>query len=63
MSEPCNRFEMRKLHNGWAVWDTTTNTPAAVKGQWQTDMTLEDADDMTDLLNRVVASELSLIPR
>jgi len=63
MVQPGNRFEMRKLPNGWAVWDTTTNTPAAVKGQWQTGMTLEDADDMTDLLNHLDASQGSLIPR
>jgi hypothetical protein len=63
MSERGTRFEMRMLPNGWAVWDTTTNTPAAVKGQWQTDLTMEDADDMTDLLNHLDASERGVIPR
>lgn len=39
------------LDNGWAVWDTETNTPAVVDGCWQTDLSMEDADDLTDLLN------------
>ena len=46
------RYELRKLSNGWAVWDTETNAPAVVDGRWQTDMEMDDADDMTDLLNR-----------
>ena len=49
------RYELRKLGNGWAVWDTTTNAPAIVEGRWQTDMLLDDADDLTDLLNRLDA--------
>ena len=47
------RYEIRKLANGWAVWDTVTNAPAVVEGRWQTDMPMDDADDMTDLLNRL----------
>jgi hypothetical protein len=53
ISELGNRFEMRMLPNGWCVWDLSTNAPAVVKGRWQTDMAMEDADDMTDLLNRL----------
>lgn len=50
---PGMRYELRKLDNGWAVWDTTTNAPAAVEGCWQVALTMEDADDLTDLLNRL----------
>ena len=47
------RYELRKLENGWAVWDTMTNAPAMFAGRWQTDMLMDDADDATDLLNRL----------
>ena len=40
------------LRNGWAVWDTQTNSPAVVNGCWQVDLEMENADDLTDLLNR-----------
>lgn len=53
MINPQQRYEIRKLTNGWAVWDTKTNAPAVVKGRWQTDMEMDGADDMTDLLNRL----------
>jgi hypothetical protein len=53
MTNPQQRYELRKLANGWAVWDTKTNAPASVKGRWQTDMEMSRADDMTDLLNRL----------
>jgi hypothetical protein len=45
------RYEMRLLENGWAVWDTETSAPAVVKDRWQTSMGMDDADDLTDLLN------------
>ena len=47
------RYEMRKFSNGWAVWDNTTDAPAIHEGCWQTALPLEDADDLTDLLNRL----------
>ena len=47
------RYEMRKFSNGWAVWDNTTDAPAIHEGVWQTALPLEDADDLTDLLNRL----------
>jgi hypothetical protein len=53
MANPQQRYELRKLTNGWAVWDTKTNVPAIVEGRWQTDMEMDGADDMTDLLNRL----------
>ncbi|WP_156928557.1 hypothetical protein [Bradyrhizobium sp. th.b2] len=52
MPDP-NRYDLRLLDNGWAVWDTKTNAPAAVDGRWQTAMQMDDADDMTDLLTRL----------
>jgi hypothetical protein len=45
------RYELRRLENGWAVWDTEANTPASVGGRWQTDLDMEIAEDLTDLLN------------
>jgi hypothetical protein len=45
------RYEMRQLDNGWAVWDAKANTPAVVANCWQTSLTRNDADDLTDLLN------------
>lgn len=53
MTPTPERFELRKLANGWAVWDLTTNAPAVVEGRWKTDMDMEAADDMVDLLNRL----------
>jgi hypothetical protein len=53
------RYEMRKLANGWTVWDTATNAPAICEGCWQTALPLEDADDLTDLLNRLDAEAQS----
>jgi hypothetical protein len=47
------RYEMRLLENGWAVWDTETNAPASVGGRWQTDLDMEVADDLVDLLNEM----------
>lgn len=46
------RYELRKLETGWAVWDTTSDAPALVEGSFQEGMLLDDADDLTDLLNR-----------
>jgi hypothetical protein len=45
------RFDLRKLPTGWCVWDKATNAPAEVEGRRQTGMEMDDADDMTDLLN------------
>jgi hypothetical protein len=47
------RYEMRQLQSGWAVWDTASNAPAVHAGAWQVSLTLDDADDLTDLLNRI----------
>lgn len=45
------RYDLRKLDSGWAVWDRQTDGPALVDGVWQTGLSMEDADDLTDLLN------------
>jgi hypothetical protein len=47
------RYEMRKLASGWAAWDTISNAPAIFGNCWQVALPLEDADDLTDLLNQL----------
>lgn len=47
------RYEMRLIDSGWCVWDTTLNAPATVEDRWQTSLSMDDADDLTDLLNRL----------
>jgi hypothetical protein len=47
------RYEMRILESGWAVWDSLMNAPAIVEVRLQTSMSMDDADDLTDLLNRL----------
>jgi len=37
----------------WAVIDTVTHRPALVNDVPQIDLGLDDADDLTDLLNRL----------
>jgi hypothetical protein len=49
------RYTMEKLpgRDLWAVIDTVTHRPALVNDVPQTDLDLDDADDLTDLLNRL----------
>jgi len=47
------RYELRKLVNGWAVWDIERDAPALVQGCSQEAMLMSEADDVTDLLNRL----------
>jgi hypothetical protein len=51
------RYEMTKVpgDEAWGVFDTTTGLPALVKGVPQIGLPLDDADDLTDLLNRLDA--------
>ena len=51
------RYEMNKVAgaDAWVVLDTTTGLPAVVKGVPQIGLCLDDADDLTDLLNRLDA--------
>jgi hypothetical protein len=49
------RYAMEKVpgHDMWAVIDTVTQRPALVNDVPQIDLGLDDADDLTDLLNRL----------
>jgi hypothetical protein len=51
------RYEMNKVAgaDAWIVLDTTTGFPAVVKGVPQIGLSLDDADDFADLLNRLDA--------
>jgi len=44
--------------DGWAVFDTTTGALAAVNGSSSSGLSLEDADDMVDMLNRIEARKV-----
>jgi hypothetical protein len=49
------RYTMEKLpgRDLWAVIDSVTHRPALVNNVPQIDLELDDADDLTDLLNRL----------
>jgi hypothetical protein len=49
------RYTMEKLPGSdlWAVLDSVTRRPALVNNVPQVDLDLDDADDLTDLLNRL----------
>jgi hypothetical protein len=47
------RYDIRPDPDGWTVYDTVTGSPTAVKDVTQTGLSLEDADDLADLLNRL----------
>jgi hypothetical protein len=49
------RYRMEKLPGSdlWAVIESITRKPALVNGVPQTNLDLDDADDLTDLLNRL----------
>jgi hypothetical protein len=51
MAMASTRYELRRTASGWTVWDTAKGTPAVVKGVWQVDLELEQADELTDALN------------
>lgn len=44
------RYDLRKLNNGWAVWDTHINVPIS---RCHADLDMEDAGHMLELLNRL----------
>ena len=46
------RYELRRLVNGWAVWDIERDAPALLQGCSQEAMLMSEADDVTNLLNR-----------
>jgi hypothetical protein len=45
------RYTMRKEPEGWTVCDVWTGWPAVIAGVPQTEMELDDADDLVDFLN------------
>ena len=47
------RYDLRKFETGWAVWDTTTDAPALVDGSFQEGILMNDAKNLTDLLNQL----------
>jgi hypothetical protein len=49
------RYTMEKLpgRDLWAVIDSVTHRPALVNDLPKIDLDLDDADDLTDLLNRL----------
>jgi hypothetical protein len=49
------RYVMEKIpgRDLWAVIDSVTHGPALVNDVPQIDLDLDDADDLTDLLNRL----------
>ena len=53
------RYEMRHFDYGWAVWDIKVNAPAVIDGRWLTSLTLDDADDLIDLLNSLDSGDFS----
>jgi len=48
-----HRFEMRKVATGWAVFEKGTGEVARVNDVPLTGLSLDDADDLVDLLNRL----------
>jgi hypothetical protein len=51
------RYDIKREDDGWAVYDTTTGLPAEVNNVVQVGLSLEDADDLADLLNHLHAEQ------
>ena len=47
------RYNMQRNARGWMVYDTTTSHPAELGGAVLFGLSVEDADDLVDLLNRL----------
>jgi hypothetical protein len=56
------RYDIRPAPEGWTVYDTATGLPAAVNDVPQVRLSLEDADDLADLLNRLHTERLASAP-
>jgi hypothetical protein len=56
------RYNIRPDPDGWTVYDTVTGSPAAVNDATQIGLSLEDADDLADLLNRLHAEQSAAAP-
>jgi hypothetical protein len=48
------RYTVRLLANGWAVWDLSMNTPAAIDGMWQVSLSQSNAIDLANELNHTI---------
>lgn len=53
------RYEMRKDGDKWCVWDAEAKGPVIIDERLQVGMSLEDADDLTDLLNGLEAERVA----
>lgn len=51
------RYRIEKTSLGWSVIDTRTEMPATVQGVPQEGLSLEDADDLADLLSHIEAQK------
>jgi hypothetical protein len=51
------RYDIQTDRNGWTVYDTTTGLPTDVNGMLQIGLSMEDADDLADLLNLIHAEQ------
>jgi hypothetical protein len=51
------RYDIKPEGDSWSVYDTTTGLPAEVNDVVQVGLSLEDADDLADLLNRLDAEQ------
>ena len=47
------RYDIKPDGSGWTVYDTTTRLAAEVNGFIQIGLSVENADDLADLLNRL----------
>lgn len=46
-------YDIRKEEAGWTVFEVETGHPAIVNDYLQVGLSLEDADDLADLLNHL----------
>ena len=53
------RYEMRPDISGWTVCDTTTGRPASVNGAILYGLSVDEVDDLVDLLNRLHVEQLA----
>jgi hypothetical protein len=51
------RYDIKLEGANWTVYDTITGLAAEVNDVVQVDLSLEDADDLADLLNRLHAEQ------
>jgi hypothetical protein len=51
------RYNIKSDATGWTVYDISTGLPAEINGAIQIGLTVEDADDLADLLNRLHVEE------